>query len=54
MLFKDRLYKFFISAYQNAPKFNSSYLQNLRLLFERNSKLDIPKEVIGNVFRNSK
>ena len=54
MRFKERLTNFFASAYTNNSKYNSSYLVNLRLLFERNNKLKSTFDKLGNTFRNSK
>lgn len=54
MRFKERLTNFFASVYTNNSKYNSSYLVNLRLLFERNNKLKSTFDKLGNTFRNSK
>ena len=54
MRFKERLTNFFASSYTNNSKYNSSYLVNLRLLFERNNKLKSTFDKLGNTFRNSK
>lgn len=54
MRFQEKLTNFFASAYSNNSKYNSSFLVNLRLLFERNNKFKSTFEKLGNVFRNSK
>ena len=54
MRYIDKLCNFFLSYYSNNSKFHHSKLGNLRVLFERNTKLKATFSSLGNVFRNSK
>ena len=54
MRYIDKLCNFFISHYSNNSKFHHSKIGVLRILFERNTKLQATFASLGNVFRNSK